>query len=455
MRILIANRGEIACRIIRACHALGWTAIAVYSEADAQARHVAEADEAVAIGPAKPQLSYLNADALLDAAKASGAQAIHPGYGFLAENAEFARRVEATGLVWIGPRPDTIEMMGDKDRARQIAVRAEVPVVPGSRRFEMGELDGLEDAAALVGYPLLVKAAGGGGGIGMRLVDAPAMLREIANGTQALAQRSFADGTVFLECYVAQARHVEVQVFGFGDGRAVHLFERECSIQRRFQKILEESPSPGISTVLRSEITAAAVRLAETVNYRGAGTVEFIVDNDSGAFYFLEMNTRIQVEHPVTEMVTGLDLVSLQLRLAAGESLADQLGVSRIVQSGHAIEVRICAENPDRMFLPSPGTITTLRFPRDTHNVRIESGVRAGDKLSPFYDSMIAKIICSGQTRDEAIATMRIALNDLELDGIVTNVAFLRRLLDHPAFRRGETLTTFVDTHLLDLTVPR
>ena len=247
MRTLIANRGEIACRVIRACHTLGWTAIAVYSEADAQARHVAEADEAIAIGPAKPQLSYLNADMLLDAAKTSGAEAIHPGYGFLAENAAFARLVEAAGLVWIGPRPDTIAMMGDKDRARQIAVRAEVPVVPGSRRFEMGELDGLEDAAALVGYPLLVKAAGGGGGIGMRLVEAPAMLREITSVTQALAPRSFADGTVFLERYIARARHVEVQVFGFGDGRAVHLFERECSIQRRFQKILEESPSPGIS----------------------------------------------------------------------------------------------------------------------------------------------------------------------------------------------------------------
>ncbi len=455
MRTLIANRGEIACRVIRACHSLGWTAIAVYSEADAQARHVAEADEAVAIGPAKPQLSYLNADALLDAAKASGAEAIHPGYGFLAENAAFARLVEAAGLVWIGPRPDTIAMMGDKDRARQIAVQAEVPVVPGSRRFEMGELDGLEDAAALVGYPLLVKAAGGGGGIGMRLVDAPAMLHEITNVTQVLAERAFADGTVFLERYIARARHVEVQVFGFGDGRAVHLFERECSIQRRFQKILEESPSPGISVALRSEITAAAVRLAEAVNYRGAGTVEFIVDNDSGAFYFLEMNTRIQVEHPVTEMVTGLDLVSLQLRLAAGENLADRLSADRIAQSGHAIEVRICAENPDRMFLPSPGTIKTLCFPRETPNVRIESGVRAGDRLSPFYDSMIAKIICSGDTRDEAIATMSAALGELELDGIVTNVAFLRQLLEHPAFRRGETLTGFVNSYLLDLTGPR
>jgi 3-methylcrotonyl-CoA carboxylase alpha subunit len=455
-RTLIANRGEIACRIARTCRTLGIPAIAVYSEADAGARHVAEADEAVPIGPAKPQASYLNIEALLNAAKATGADAVHPGYGFLAESEEFAAQVEAAGLIWIGPRPDTISLMGDKDRARRAARAAGVPIVPGSRRFETGDLEGIEAAALELGYPLLVKAASGGGGIGMRLVESGVELREVAEATQRMAQRAFGNGTIFLERFIRRARHVEVQVFGLGEGRATHLFERECSVQRRFQKVLEESPSPGISQQLRDAMTGASAALARAVSYRGAGTVEFIVDADRQEFYFLEMNTRIQVEHPVTEAVTGLDLVALQIRLATclarGEQPQDDLLCSGLQRSGHAIEVRICAEDPARMFLPSPGLITRLRFPAMDDGLRLDSGVREGDRLSPFYDSMIAKLISHAATREAAIDRLHAALAATEIGGIATNLNFLRRVLVHPAFRAGETLTSFIETHRTELT---
>ncbi|WP_395673507.1 acetyl/propionyl/methylcrotonyl-CoA carboxylase subunit alpha [Inquilinus sp.] len=444
-KLLIANRGEIACRIIRSARALGLATVAVHSDADAGALHVALADEAVPIGPAKPSESYLKIDNILGAARATGADAVHPGYGFLAENEGFARAVAEAGLVWVGPTPESIEAMGDKARARALAEASGVPVLPGSRRFPEGDLDGIEAAGDTVGFPLLVKASGGGGGIGMRVVDAPAELRKVAESTQGMAARSFGDGAVFLERYVRSARHVEVQVFGLGDGSAVHLFERECSVQRRFQKIVEESPSPGISAATRDRMTAAAVALAEAVHYRGAGTIEFVVDDDTGEFFFLEMNTRIQVEHPVTEAVTGRDLVALQLRLAAGEAV--DLRQEEIRQSGHAIECRLYAENPAKMFLPQPGTLTRLVLPEGLEGIRVDTGVRQGDTVTPFYDPMIAKIIAHGPDRAAAIARMLAALGQVEVEGLVANAPFLARTVDHPAFREGRTTTGFVDTH--------
>ena len=320
-KLLIANRGEIACRVMRSARALGIATVAVYSEADAAARHVAEADEALPIGPAAAKESYLVADKIIAAARESGADAIHPGYGFLAENAAFARTVEGAGLVWVGPTPESIAAMGDKERARTIARDAGLPIVPGSARLTADALSGLDEAAEAVGYPLLVKASAGGGGIGMRQVDDPAKLADVVDATQTMAERAFGDGTVYLERLVLQPRHIEIQVFGHGDGRGFHLMERECSVQRRFQKIVEEAPSPAVDPALRAQMADAALSLVEREHYRGAGTVEFIMAPD-GAFYFLEMNTRIQVEHPATEMITGFDLVGLQLRLARGEDLS-------------------------------------------------------------------------------------------------------------------------------------
>ena len=447
--LLIANRGEIACRIIRSAKALGLATVAVHSDADARALHVALADRAVHIGPSKPAESYLKISAILDAARSSGADAVHPGYGFLAENEGFARAVAEAGLTWVGPTPESIEAMGDKARARALAEAAGVPVLPGSRRFAEGDLEGIEAAGDAVGYPMLVKASAGGGGIGMRVVDAPADLRKVADSTQGMAARSFGDGAVFLERYVRNARHVEVQVFGFGDGRAIHLFERECSVQRRFQKIVEESPSPGISAATRTRMTTAAVALAEAVRYRGTGTMEFVVDADSEAFFFLEMNTRIQVEHPVTETVTGLDLVALQLRLAAGEDLA--LRQEDIWQQGHAIECRLYAENPAKMFLPQPGTLARLALPEGMAGIRVDTGVRQGDAVTPFYDPMIAKIIAHGPDRAAAIDRMLAALGRVQVEGLVANAPFLARVVGHPAFRAGRTTTSFVDTHKAEL----
>jgi 3-methylcrotonyl-CoA carboxylase alpha subunit len=443
-KLLVANRGEIAVRIIRAAQSLGIAIVAVHSEADTAALHVALADEAVAIGPSRPAQSYLSVEALLAAAARTGADSVHPGYGFLAENAAFAQAVEAAGLIFVGPTPDQIALMGDKARAREAAEAAGVPVLPASRRIAPGEHDGLAAAGEAVGFPLLVKALAGGGGIGMRLVQKPEDLTAAVEALQSMAARAFGDGTAYLERYVAAARHVEVQVLGFGDGDAIHLFERECSIQRRFQKIVEESPSPGITADRRAAICAAARSLAASVGYRSAGTIEFVVDDATGEFFFLEMNTRIQVEHPVTEMVTGVDLVAAQLRLARGEPLAELR--SGVVAGGHAIECRLCAENPDKMFLPSPGRITRLVLP-EAPALRIDTGVRAGDTVTPFYDSLIAKIIVYGQTRAAAMTAMEAALDGLVIEGIVTNQDFLRRLMAHPAFRAGETLTGFIETH--------
>jgi 3-methylcrotonyl-CoA carboxylase alpha subunit len=451
-KLLIANRGEIACRIARAARSLGVATVAVYAEADAGAMHVAAADEAVAIGQSKPAASYLRIEAILDAARQTGADAVHPGYGFLAENAAFAEAVESAGLIFVGPTPAQIAMMGDKASAREAAEAAGVPVLPASPRIQPGALDGLEEASARVGFPLLVKAVAGGGGIGMRLVAKSKELRPAVEALQSMAARAFGDGTAYLERYVAAARHVEVQVFGLGDGRAAHLFERECSVQRRFQKILEESPSPGITPETRAAMCAAAQALTARIGYRSAGTIEFVVDDETGQFFFLEMNTRIQVEHPVTELITQLDLVQLQLRLARGEDVAPAL--DGVTARGHAIECRLCAENPERMFLPSPGRITRLVWPQ-MQGLRIDSGVTEGDTVTAFYDSLLAKLIVLGEDRAAAIAAMRTALDSVIIEGIVTNLAFLRRLLDHPAFITGATTTGFIETHRATLFPPK
>jgi 3-methylcrotonyl-CoA carboxylase alpha subunit len=442
-KVVIANRGEIACRVIRSCKALGLKTVALYSEADAKAKHVAEADEARPIGPAPAKQSYLVIDNILAAAKTAGADAVHPGYGFLAENSDFAKRVADAGMVWIGPTPDSIDDMGDKERARLLAKAAGVPVLPGSARFALGESAGLEEAARDVGFPLLVKAAAGGGGIGMRRVDQLADLAKTVEATQSLAEKSFGDGTIYLERLVGRARHVEIQVFGFGDGRGVHMFERECSVQRRFQKIIEESPSPGITPAMRAAMASAAVALVKQEHYRGAGTIEFVVDDATKDYYFLEMNTRIQVEHPVTEMITGLDLVGLQIRLARGDDLS-ALTQDSIRPQGHSIECRLYAENPAMNFLPSPGLLKRFQLPLPEIGLRIDTGVREGDQITFHYDPMIAKIVSQGDDRHHAIERMLRALAAVYVEGVVTNASFLPKVLDHPAFRAGDTHTGFV-----------
>ena len=429
-KILIANRGEIACRIIRSCRDLGIATAAIYSEADAGSLHVTLADEAFAIGPPPAAKSYLDQDAILAALKSSGADAVHPGYGFLAENARFAAAVENSGRIWIGARPKTIEDMGDKERARDIAKASGVPVLPGSPRFRPGDLAGLTAAGESVGYPLLVKAAAGGGGIGMRLVETADTLQAQVETTQALAERSFGDGTVYLERLVARARHIEVQVFGFGDGGGVHFFDRDCSVQRRFQKVIEEAPAPDVPRNLRQEMHEAALRLVAHGNYRGAGTVEFIYDGSRQAFYFLEMNTRIQVEHAASEMITGQDLVNAQIALASGNFTAPSQ--EDIIATGHAIECRIYAERPEKNFLPSPGELTRFRLPDENSALRIDHGYREGDRITPFYDPMIAKVIVRGDDRKDAIERMLSALGEISVEGVSTNLTFLKQMLLDP-----------------------
>ena len=448
-KVLIANRGEIACRVIRTCRKLGLSTVAVYSEADREALHVQLADAARSIGPSPARESYLAGDRIIAAAKESGADAIHPGYGFLSENSGFAQAVSAAGICWIGPTAQTIEDMGDKERARLLAEAAGVPILAGSPRFTPDNLHELAAAAAVVGYPLLVKAAAGGGGIGMRRLDAVDELEKTVIATQKLAEKSFGDPGVYLEQFVDPARHIEIQVFGLGDGRAVHLFERECSIQRRFQKIIEESPAPGLPDSVRNAMGEVAVALASAQRYVGAGTIEFVVDVDH-RFYFLEMNTRIQVEHPVTEMVTGLDLVELQIRLARGDDLSF-LTQQAINISGHAIECRIYAENPAKNFLPSPGRLTQFQPPATSDSIRVDSGFRTGDNISFHYDPMITKVIVRGGERDGALDRMTSALDDFRIEGVATNIGFLRNTIAHPVFRTGKTFTRFVDTYMSEL----
>jgi 3-methylcrotonyl-CoA carboxylase alpha subunit len=438
-KLLIANRGEIAVRIIRACREMGIRTVAVYSEADAKAMHVRLADEAVLIGPAPARESYLKIDAILDAARNTGAEAIHPGYGFLSERAEFAEAVTNAGLIFVGPPAEAIGKMGSKTGARTLMQAAGVPVVPGYQGA-----DGMRAAAEQIGYPILVKAAAGGGGKGMRVVRAANELEEAIAAAQREAAHAFGDGSVFLEKYVEAPRHIEFQVLADAHGNTLHLFERECSIQRRHQKIIEETPSPFLTPGLRQRMGTAAVAAAQTVNYVNAGTVEFIVAPD-GAFYFLEMNTRLQVEHPITEMVTGLDLVKAQLRIASGEPL--WFGQNDVSQRGHAIECRVYAEDPANQFLPSVGTIERAVEPVRP-GVRVDAGVTTGDEVTIHYDPMIAKVIAYGEGRADAIDKMQAALGDYKLQGVTTNIPFLRAVLAHEAFKRGETTTAFIEQHM-------
>ncbi|MEU5932877.1 biotin carboxylase N-terminal domain-containing protein [Micromonospora sp. NPDC047187] len=430
--LLVANRGEIARRIIRTAKRLGIRVIAVHSEADADLPFVAEADEAVLIGPPNPALSYRNTEAILAAAKSTGAQAIHPGYGFLSENAEFARTVEASGLIWVGPDADAITAMGDKINARNLMAAAGVPVAPGTTD-PAADLDAAVTAAAEIGYPVMVKAAAGGGGMGMGVAVDEAALRTEYDKVRAFAERMFGDGSVLIERYFPRVRHVEVQILGLADGRVVALGERECSVQRRNQKLVEESPSPAVSPELRSRLLAAAVRAGEAVGYRNAGTVECLLDAATGEFFFLEMNTRLQVEHPVTEYVYGIDLVEEQLRVASG--LAPTFDPDALTPSGHAIEMRINAEDPKR-FLPGPGVIRTWVEPTG-EGVRVDSGYTEGNTVTPFYDSLLAKLIVSGATRDEALDRAKAAVAAFQIEGPKNNVPFFAELLTNDEFLSG------------------
>ncbi|MES2859453.1 MAG: acetyl/propionyl/methylcrotonyl-CoA carboxylase subunit alpha [Pseudomonadota bacterium] len=448
--LLIANRGEIACRVIRTARKLGIRTVAVFSDADADAQHVRLADEAHHIGGPRPQDSYLRGDAIIEVARKTGAQAIHPGYGFLSENADFADAVEAAGIAFVGPKAASMRKMGSKAGAKDLMAAAGVPVVPGyTGEDQSPEL--LQREADAIGYPLMIKAAHGGGGKGMRIVRARDEFLPNLESCQREARNAFGRDRVLLERYIEHPRHIEIQVFGDSHGGAIHLGERECSAQRRYQKVLEESPSPFLTPELRSRMGAAAVAAAHAIDYANAGTVEFITAQD-GSFYFMEINTRLQVEHPVTEEVTGLDLVEWQLRIAAGEPLP--LQQEQIRQHGHAIEVRLYAEDPDAGFLPGSGTLETLRLPAPTRNVRIDSGVVEGDTVSIFYDPMIAKLIVWDEDRPRALARLREALAGCEIAGPKSNIGFLERLVRHPAVVEGRIDTGYLDRHLDEFLAP-
>jgi len=449
-KILIANRGEIACRVMETARRLGVRTVAVYSDADRGAKHVAMADEAVHIGPPSPSESYLMGDKIIAAALETGAEAIHPGYGFLSENPGFVDAVEAAGLTFIGPSASAIRAMGLKDAAKVLMEKAGVPVVPGYHG-ENQDPEHLFGAADTIGYPVLIKAVAGGGGKGMRLVEAPEKFMEALISAKGEAKTAFGNEAVLIEKYIIAPRHIEVQVFGDGT-KAVHLFERDCSLQRRHQKVIEEAPAPGMTEEMRTAMGAAGVRAAEAIGYAGAGTVEFIVDGSHGlrpdGFWFMEMNTRLQVEHPVTEAITGVDLVEWQLRVASGESLpAKQEDLSI---TGHAFEARLYAEDVPKGFLPATGTLTHLQFPENT---RADSGVRAGDTISPWYDPMIAKLTTHGSTRSVALHQMEQALAKTEVAGSVTNLAFLRALTRHEGFAKGDVDTGLIDRNLETLAV--
>ena len=449
-RLLIANRGEIACRIARTARRMGLHVVAVHSEADAGAAHVRAADESVCVGPARAQASYLDIDALIDAARRTGAEAVHPGYGFLSENAEFAERVTAAGLAFVGPPADAIRAMGSKSAAKKIAAEAKVPLVPGYHGADATP-ERLAEAAAEIGYPVLVKASAGGGGRGMRIVGRAEDLAAALAAAEREAAAAFGDGALLLERYIARPRHVEVQVLADAHGAVLHLLDRDCSIQRRHQKVIEEAPAPGLPDSLRAEMGEAAVRLARAIGYAGAGTVEFLVENDS-AFHFIEMNTRLQVEHPVTEMVTGLDLVEWQLRIAAGEPLA--FSQEDVAASGHAVEARLYAEDPARGFLPQTGRLAHLAFPEGRPGLRIDSGVETGDEITPFYDPMIAKLVAWGEDRERARLALADALADTRIAGPGTNLFFLEALVRHPAFAEAALDTHFIETHDIAAAAP-
>jgi len=450
--VLIANRGEIACRIAHTARALGLRVIAVYSDVDARAHHVELADEAYLIGPAPASESYLDIDAILDAARQSGAAAIHPGYGFLSENPDFAEACTDAGLVFIGPPTKAMRAMGLKDEAKRLMAEAGIPVVPGCSE---DDLDGtaLARAARDIGYPVLIKAVAGGGGRGMRRVDAPGDFAGALESARREAQAAFGEPRVLIEKYLGTPRHIEVQIFADRHGNVVHLFERDCSIQRRHQKVVEEAPAPGLPEGLRRRIGEAAVKAARAIGYVGAGTVEFIVDAggplDEAPFYFMEMNTRLQVEHPVTEMITGEDLVAWQVRVAMGEPLPR--GQDEITCAGHSIEVRLYAEDPARDFLPAAGRLSCFRLPAENAHLRVDTGLGEGDDIPVHYDPLIAKLIVFGETRDAALSRLRRALKDCRIAGTPTNLAFLNRLADHPAFAAAKLDTGFIADHIADL----
>jgi 3-methylcrotonyl-CoA carboxylase alpha subunit len=453
-KLLIANRGEIAIRVMRTAHRLGIATVAVYSDADANAAHVAMADESLRIGPAPARESYLDIGAVIAAAKASGAEAIHPGYGFLSENAEFAESCAAAGIVFVGPPSDAIRAMGLKDRAKAIMAKAGVAVVPGYLGDDQSP-DRLAAEATCLGFPVLVKAVAGGGGKGMRRVDSADEFEAALEGAQREASSAFGDSRVLIEKYVSRPRHIEMQVFADSHGNTVHLFERDCSLQRRHQKVIEEATAPGMSESMRGEMGAAAVKAAKAVGYVGAGTVEFIADASEGLkpgrFWFMEMNTRLQVEHPVTEMITGLDLVEWQLRVAAGEKLPR--GQHELKPRGHAIEARLYAEDPGKGFLPSIGKLERLRLPADGNGVRVDTGVREGHTVTMFYDPMIAKVIAWDETRAGAAHRLANALAASAIAGVQTNAGFLVRALRHPEFLAGDIDTGFIPRHMEELTV--
>jgi len=437
--VLVANRGEIARRVIRTARRLGVRTVAVYSEVDAGLPFVAEADESVCVGPANPAQSYRNTEAILAAAKSTGVQAVHPGYGFLSENADFARTVETNGLIWVGPGADAITAMGDKINARNLMAAAGVPVAPGTTD-PAADVESAVAAAGDIGYPVMVKAAAGGGGMGMGVAVDEAGLRTEYEKVRGFAERMFGDGSVLIERYFPRVRHVEVQILGLASGQVVAIGERECSVQRRNQKLVEESPSPAVSPELRARFLAAAVRAGEAVGYRNAGTVECLLDPGTGEFFFLEMNTRLQVEHPVTELVYGIDLVEEQLRVASG--LAPGFDPAALAPRGHAIELRINAEDPKR-FLPGPGAISNWVEPAGD-GVRVDSGYAAGTTVTPFYDSLMAKLIVHGADRAEAIARARAAVAGFEIAGPKCNLPFFAELLENPEFVSGDYDTGIV-----------
>jgi len=444
-KVLIANRGEIALRVTRACRELGIRTVAVYSDADRESLHVRFADEDVCIGPAGVRESYLNIPSIIAAAEVTGADAIHPGYGFLAENAEFAEICERSRIAFIGPSADQIRLMGDKAAARRTMAAAGIPTVPGSE----GAISDVSEAVRIaesIGYPVLIKAAAGGGGRGMRVAEDAASLERQFRSAQSEAAAAFGDPSVYLEKFLVRPRHVEIQLLGDAHGRIVHLGERECSIQRRHQKLIEEAPSPIMTSELREAMGEAAIRGAAAIGYRSAGTIEFLVDED-GSFYFMEMNTRIQVEHPVTELVTGVDLVKEQIRIAAGEPLT--LPEEAFALRGHAIECRINAEDPSRNFAPSPGTITVFHPPGGP-GVRVDTHAYAGYKVPPYYDSLLAKLLVHAPTRHEAIVRMRLALESFIIEGVHTTIPFLLELMDDPDFIAGNLDTKFLDRRMAE-----
>ncbi len=439
-KILIANRGEIAVRIIRACKELGIATVAVFSEVDRHAPHVRLADEAVLLGGPLPAESYLNVERILAAARETGAQAIHPGYGFLSENSEFAEAVQSAGLVFIGPPPSAIRLMGDKAESKLRMQKAGVPTVPGAQDLE--SLVDFQAAANEIGYPILVKASAGGGGKGMHIVHKPEELPEELEAARRVARSAFGDDRLLLEKYVRLAHHIEFQVFGDEHGNLVHLFERECSVQRRYQKIIEETPSPLLTSELREKMGRAAVTAAKAVGYTNAGTIEFLVDADTLDFYFLEMNTRLQVEHAVTELLTGLDLVQWQIRVAAGEAFPFQQ--SDLTRRGHALECRVYAEDPSNGFLPSTGKLLQLTEPRGP-GIRLDSGVELGSEVTHYYDPLLAKLIVHAEDRAASIRRIRSAVEGYVVHGVVTNIDFLQDILAHPDFADGKVSTSWVE----------